>query len=150
MRGAQSAAQWSCLGQCLFFIFLQSKVCLQLYILYIIKVFKWVCMINPMNKQKLSCMEHSRQRTPKKHQRVLQTELRREAAHLSGRGGPPAVSCFGWQNVGEEHLCQLPQVQQLVSSTAKGHMQVWPILLQGSLLQVLRVLHQGNRSSRKA
>lgn len=42
--------------------------------------------------------------------------------------------------MGEEHLGQLPEVQELISATAQGHVEVGAIFLQGSLLELLRGL----------
>lgn len=53
----------------------------------------------------------------------------------------PAVGSLGWQDVGEEHLSQLPEVEELVSATAKGYVEVRTIFLQGSLLKKLCVLY---------
>lgn len=55
----------------------------------------------------------------------------------------PAVCSLGRQNVGKEQLCQLPEVEELISATAKGHVEVRTIFLQGGLLKVLCVLHYG-------
>ncbi len=57
------------------------------------------------------------------------------------RTGLPAVHSFGWQDVGEEHLCQLPEVEELISATAKGYMEVRAVFLQCSLLKMLCVLN---------
>lgn len=43
--------------------------------------------------------------------------------------------------MGEEHLGQLPEVEELISATAQGDVEVRAIFLQGSLLELLRVLH---------
>lgn len=58
----------------------------------------------------------------------------------------PAVCSLGGQDVGEEHLSQLPEVEELVSATAQGHMEVRAILLQGSLLKKLSVLNFNGKS----
>lgn len=41
----------------------------------------------------------------------------------------------------EEHLGQLPEVEELVSATAQGDVEVGAIFLQGSLLELLCVLY---------
>lgn len=43
--------------------------------------------------------------------------------------------------MGEEHLGQLPEVEELISATAQGDVEVGAIFLQGSLLELLRVLY---------
>lgn len=53
----------------------------------------------------------------------------------------PAVCSFGWQDVGEKHLCQLPEVEEFISATAEGYMEVRTVFLQGSLLKELCVLY---------
>lgn len=53
----------------------------------------------------------------------------------------PAVCSLWGQDVGEEHLRQLPEVQELIPATAKGDMKVSTILIQSSLLKKLCVLH---------
>lgn len=41
----------------------------------------------------------------------------------------------------EEHLGQLPEIEELISATAKSNVEVWAIFLQGSLLEMLCVLY---------
>lgn len=53
----------------------------------------------------------------------------------------PAVHRFGGQDVREENLSQLPQVEELVSATAEGEVEVRTVFLQGCLLEMLCVLH---------
>lgn len=66
------------------------------------------------------------------------TNKQRQCSSLAkNRTLSPAVCSLGWQDVGEEHLRQLPQVEELVSATAKGHVEVRTVLLQGSLLKKL-------------
>lgn len=43
--------------------------------------------------------------------------------------------------MGEEHLGQLPEVEELISATAQGDVEVGAIFLQGSLLELLSVLY---------
>lgn len=62
--------------------------------------------------------------------------------HLKWKGrGLPAVCGLRGQNVRKEHLSQLPEVEELISATAKGNVKVWTIFLQGSLLKIFCVLH---------
>lgn len=64
--------------------------------------------------------------------------------------GLPAVCSLGGQDVGEEHLSQLPEVEELVSATAQGHVEVRAILLQGCLLKKLSVLnYNGKRGDKR-
>ena len=53
----------------------------------------------------------------------------------------PAVQRLGGQDVGEEDLCEVPEVQQLVPAAAECHVEVRAVLLQRRLLQELSVLH---------
>lgn len=65
------------------------------------------------------------------------------------RTGLPAVCGLGGQDVGKEHLSQLPEVEELISATAKGDMEVRTVFLQGSLLKILCVLYyRGEQESR--
>lgn len=66
---------------------------------------------------------------------------RQRSASAKNRTVSPAVCSLGRQDVGEEHLRQLPQVEELISAAAKGHVEVRAVLLQGCLLKKLRVLH---------
>lgn len=43
--------------------------------------------------------------------------------------------------MGEEHLSQLPEVEELISATAQGDVEVGAIFLQGSLLELLHILY---------
>lgn len=58
----------------------------------------------------------------------------------------PAVRGFGWQDVGEEHLSQLPQVEKLISAIAESHVKIRTIFLQGGLLKILWVLYCRKKS----
>ena len=64
---------------------------------------------------------------------------------LHGRYCPscelPAVCSLGRQDVGEEHLRQLPEVEELISAAAQGHVEVGAVFLQSSLLKVLCELY---------
>lgn len=53
----------------------------------------------------------------------------------------PAVCGLGWQDVRKKHLSELPEVEELISATAKCHVQVRTIFIQSSLLEKLCVLH---------
>lgn len=53
----------------------------------------------------------------------------------------PAVCGLRWQNVGEEHLSQFPEVEKLISATAKSHVEIRAVFLQSSLLKILCVLY---------
>lgn len=59
----------------------------------------------------------------------------------------PAVSSLRGQDVREEHLRQLPQVEELVSATAEGDVEVRAVFLQGSLLEKLRAPHCAEESN---
>ena len=53
----------------------------------------------------------------------------------------PAVCSLGRQDVGEEHLRQLPEVEELISAAAQGYVEVGTVFLQSSLLKVLCELY---------
>lgn len=53
----------------------------------------------------------------------------------------PAVGRLRGQDVGEEHLGQLAEVEELISAAAKSHVEVRSVFLQGGLLKVLGALH---------
>lgn len=62
----------------------------------------------------------------------------------------PAICSLWGQDVGEEHLSQLPEVEELISATAKGYVEVRTVFLQGSLLKILCVLYyRGEQESRE-
>lgn len=53
----------------------------------------------------------------------------------------PAVCSLRGQDVREEHLGQLPEIEELISATAESNVEVRAIFLQGSLLEMLCVLY---------
>lgn len=53
----------------------------------------------------------------------------------------PAVCGLGGKDVRKEHLSQLPEVEELISTTAKGDVKVWAVFLQSSLLKILCALY---------
>lgn len=53
----------------------------------------------------------------------------------------PAVCSLGWQDVGEKHLCELPEVEELISARTECYMEVRTIFLQCGLLKELCVLY---------
>lgn len=63
--------------------------------------------------------------------------------------GLPAVCSFGWQDIREEHFSQLPEVEELISATAKGYVEIRSIFFQGSLLKKLCVLYYRGEQARK-
>lgn len=69
---------------------------------------------------------------------------------MSGTGGSrtqlPAVCSLRGQDVREEHLRQLPQVEELISATAESDVEVRSIFLQGSLLEKLHVLYYAKKA----
>lgn len=68
------------------------------------------------------------------------------ATLTTSRSQLPAVCSLGGQDVREEHLRQLPEVEELISATAEGDVEVGAIFLQGSLLKILCVLYYENKS----
>lgn len=61
--------------------------------------------------------------------------------HEGSRTQLPAVCSLRGQDEREEHLCQLPQVKELISASAEGNVEVRAIFLQGSLLEKLHILY---------
>lgn len=73
---------------------------------------------------------------------------------MTGAGGGsttrlPAVCSLWGQDVREEHLRHLPQVQQLISATAEGDVEVRAIFLQGSLLEEFHVFNYAKKEKNK-
>lgn len=58
--------------------------------------------------------------------------------YITGGIEVPALWSFWGDDVREKHLCNFAEIKQLIPAAAQCYVQIWSILVQGSLLQMLR------------